>query len=254
MSFVRPTESIFKSQLEFLRQYADLRPVRTAEILAQLDTPVPFLGSITFLRAGRSQWTLELLSATFRLAQFVDLRIKHALACRRPIEYSAQVQPIILTPGHGSLPSGHATESFAMAVVLSSLLEASSNTVYHDQSFRVQLLRQAARIAINRSVAGVHFPVDSVAGAVLGVTLGQYFVRRSNKNADQTYSGSAFNGMNYPGHRDFDWTEIFEFDQGSPISVRQQNNSYLTDLTQQNMPFLASPLSWLWAKALGEWR
>ena len=38
--------------------------------------------------------------------------IKHALACRRPIEYSPQVQPMILTPSHGSLPSGHSTKSF----------------------------------------------------------------------------------------------------------------------------------------------
>ena len=46
------------------------------------------------------------------------MQIKHALAVRRPIEFSPQVQPTIVTPAHGSLPSGHATEAYTMAVVL----------------------------------------------------------------------------------------------------------------------------------------
>jgi hypothetical protein len=37
----------------------------------------------------------------------------------------------------------------------------------------LQLL--ATRTSINRTVAGVHFPVDSIAGKILGHCLGEYF-------------------------------------------------------------------------------
>ena len=84
-----------------------------------------FLSSIPFLHPDRTKWTLELLDTVFRLANFVEMRFKHALACRRPIEYSPQIQPIILTPSHGALPSGHATEAFAVGLCLWTLLRAS---------------------------------------------------------------------------------------------------------------------------------
>src|SRR6185369_11576991 len=95
---VRPSEEIFLRQLELVANYADLRADRAGEILAQREGPTEFLASIAYVAPGRARWTLELLGAVFRLAQFVEFRLKHALACRRPIEYSPQIQPMILTP------------------------------------------------------------------------------------------------------------------------------------------------------------
>ena len=62
-----------------------------------------------------------------------------------------------------------------------------------------QRLRLAARIAINRTVAGVHYPVDSAAGAVLGITLGEYLAALAHP---VTIKPRAFDGTNY-GRADF---------------------------------------------------
>ena len=57
-----------------------------------------------------------------QLAVGIEMRMKHELACWRPVQYSPHVQPMITTPGHGSLPSGHATQAYVVAHVLQTLL------------------------------------------------------------------------------------------------------------------------------------
>jgi membrane-associated phospholipid phosphatase len=250
---VRPTEAVFIGQLDFVANYADLRADRAGEILAQLDGPAAFLASIAYLAPGRARWTLELLDTVFRLAQFVEFRLKHAFACRRPIEYSPQVQPMIPTPEHGSLPSGHSTESFAMAIVLMRLIAASANPVYQQQAYGIQLLRLAHRVAINRQIAGVHFPVDSAAGALLGLTLGEYIHRRFTEAPG--FDAWSFMGEDYPPDADFDWSEWFDVPAGS-----QRAPAVAVPYAERlpASPFNLGPpspiLSWLWGKALAEWQ
>jgi len=246
---VRPSQDVFLGQTNLVAAYADLRADRASEILAQMDGMAAFLASITYLGPTRAKWTGELLDAVFRLAQFVEFRFKHALACRRPNEYSAQIQPIIPTPEHGSLPSGHATESFALADVLMHLLKASPNPVYHQDGYCCQLLRQAARVAINRQVAGVHFPVDSAAGALLGLTLGEYFVRRCQQAND--YEAWSFVDR-YKADEDFNWAALYDVPgrkQQEPPSKYAEKLAGSPFLLGQHSPIL----SWLWAKALAEW-
>ena len=106
------------------------------------------------------------------------MRLKQALASRRRNEYSPQVQPMILTPSHSSFPSGHATETFMSAIVLWKLLQAAGGTARLLHSSPTPRRRgyavHAAGLSrrVNRTIAGVHFPIDSAAGAVLGLTLG----------------------------------------------------------------------------------
>jgi membrane-associated phospholipid phosphatase len=194
----RPCEADFALQLEWVSNYAALRMERSGEIMTELTSILPFLGSVGFLHPDRMRRTSELLTLVLNVTGIIEMRVKHALACRRPTEYSPQIQPMIPTPGHGSLPSGHATESFAAAFVFYALIVAvngSKPAVEMKHTF-VQLMRIAERIAINRTVAGVHFPADSVAGMVLGQTLAEFYLARcgAGKVWSRTFDGRGFEG------------------------------------------------------------
>jgi hypothetical protein len=175
----RPSKATFEAQLPMVLSWAELRSERATEIMAQIDPTYAFWSSIVYMHPDRTRRTFELVNLVLQFCVYVEMRFKHALACWRPVEYNAQVQPMITTPGHGAFPSGHATQVYAVAHVLKSLLnlvDAAGTENY--PTVIDQLDRQAARIATNRVVAGVHFPVDSMAGRMLGVALGEYFVGR----------------------------------------------------------------------------
>jgi membrane-associated phospholipid phosphatase len=256
VTLIRPSEAAFEEQLAFVFNYADLRGDRAAEILSQMSGAAAFLASLSYFHPDRTPWTLDLIGATTRLANCVEMRLKHALACRRPHEFSPQIQPMILTPSHGTLPSGHATETFSSALVLWNLLKASGIKPYNEPSWGEELMRLAARVAINRTVAGVHFPVDSAAGAVLGLTLGSYMTLRCTGSG--TYTPWKFDGTAYPlpsaqkpppDDGDFYWHSLFNV-----MSASQTVTAYATKLSNTGLSADRSPiLNRLWTKALSEW-
>jgi hypothetical protein len=239
----RPPMDTFKSQLSLVNNYTELRSERASEILAQLGLPFAFLSSVTYITPSHTPATIELLAAALRLASWAALRSKHTLACRRPSELSPLIQPMIQTPAHGSFPSGHGTEAFISATVLYALLKAVGRS---DDSWQDQLMRLANRIAVNRTVAGVHFPVDSMAGCLLGKTLGRYFVARC-LGMDK-YRAWSFEGETVPANADFDFHDVSGAFEGT------RNPGFITDSGEQSDPGLSSPiLAWLWNKARAEW-
>jgi hypothetical protein len=178
----RPAQATFEQQIPLVLNWAELRNERATEIMAQIDPQYAFWSSIIYLHPERTKRTLELINIVLQFCVYVEMRFKHAMGCYRPVEYNAEIQPMITTPGHGTFPMGHATQTYAVSYVLQRLLQLDPNQ--HPEHRRVidQLERLSARITTNRVIAGVHFPVDSMAGRMLGVALGEYFVGRCTGN------------------------------------------------------------------------
>jgi len=169
----RPSNQVFVKQIPMVIKWAELRAERSSEILAQIDNQYPFWGMVVPFHNGRMRCTMDLIELVIQFAVFVESRFKHEFSCWRPADFSAQVQPMITTPGHSSLPCGHCTQGYATAHVLAKLIDAGAS-----DPRRLQLERLAERISTNRLVAGVHFPVDNLAGRMLGQTLGEYVIAR----------------------------------------------------------------------------
>jgi hypothetical protein len=167
---------------------------------------------------------------------------------------------MIQTPVHASFPSGHCTECFAVARVLYELVsETSAAGAAAKRQLGEQLLRQAARIAINRTVAGVHYPVDSLAGQLLGLGVADYILARFRAAANATANVEAwqFDASSQalvPALTDFTGHELYDF-----VAGRRQPAA----ATTYAKPIAANPtlsvarsanLNWLWTQARAEWQ
>lgn len=185
----RPSRAYFENQLGLVESRAAQRDRRYTEILTQVAPPLAYYASIVNLQADRHPHTLLLLNTALDFTYAVAARFKHALACPRPSEYSAFIQPMIEVPLHPSFPAGHAVEGHVLAGLLTRMVAASGRT---DATTGLALRRSAARIADNRVVAGLHFPIDLVAGRLLGDALAGYLATLCG--AHTAWTGATFDG------------------------------------------------------------
>jgi membrane-associated phospholipid phosphatase len=168
-----PGADLLDTQVEKVALRASERQDRMPEILVQREHLWPFWTSVTNIAPETAPRTWELMEMALELSPSIGMRFKNDIACPRPADLSAVVRPVIETPGHGSFPSGHATAAFLFAQVMAALLGLRPKN-----SVSIQLRRLALRIADNRVVAGVHYPIDAMAGWQLGNALADYFVAR----------------------------------------------------------------------------
>jgi membrane-associated phospholipid phosphatase len=230
ISLTRPRTQVFMDQLDWVRAYTDLRADRISEIFLQLDDMASFFGAQAYLDSGRRKYTLMMMDIARSFATHLEIPLKYYCRAPRPIDFAMEVQPVIQTPDHSSFPSGHATEAFAMATVLYRLSTGKSAGDGVDEM--ALPFRLAHRIAANRTVAGVHFPVDSRAGAFVGCAAGEliYAVATGKKATTVSY---------HHGDTSADFL-LSNFDlkaQSTEVNIGQQNQVAAN----------------LWKKATAEW-
>ncbi len=246
VTLTRPSNAeLATAQLPHIRAAADLRGDHMAEIFAQMADPLSFFGAAAHMDGGGRKWTLEVMSAVMRFASAVAMPIKLHLDVPRPMEFSEWVQPPIQTPAHGSWPSAHATEVFAMATVLAALSrdKDSPNELSPDALIadRHLLMRLATRIADNRTMAGVHFPTDSFAGATLGIALGSLIVQTVDREGAKLPVTLRSFGAG-------------EGDQVPDFSLSALGNLPTLGTADVDATGHAQILKLLWAEARAEWR
>jgi membrane-associated phospholipid phosphatase len=134
------------------------------------------------LRCKRAFPLVALAAAvSFFVASGLNALIKDLVARSRP-PLSMDLDALVGLPGSPSFPSGHAMSAFAVAAAIAVLAPRT----------RWPVLGVAATIAFSRVYLGVHFWIDVLAGAALGIAIGAgiaVFARRAFA-ARQAVAGS----------------------------------------------------------------
>jgi undecaprenyl-diphosphatase len=95
------------------------------------------------------------------IADLASLALRHAIGRERPPLRFPEPAPLVHVPNNPSFPSGHATTSFACAALLAWLTPLP----------KVPLFALATLIAFSRVYNGVHYPLDVLGGAALGLAV-----------------------------------------------------------------------------------
>jgi membrane-associated phospholipid phosphatase len=107
----------------------------------------------------RRPWLFVLLLAADFAADGLSYGLRQAIGRDRPSLVYPEPKPLVDVPHSGAFPSGHASTAFACATVLA----------WASPALRAPAIVLAAAIAWSRVYVGVHWPLDVLGGAALGV-------------------------------------------------------------------------------------
>ncbi len=119
-----------------------------------------WLGIALVLSAIWRRWGILLLTlVAVALADWSAMGIKALVDRPRPPSRYATPEPLVPVPRDASFPSGHAATSFAAATILAFAWPRLAPVFFV----------LAAAVAFSRVYVGVHYPLDVIGGAALGV-------------------------------------------------------------------------------------
>lgn len=128
---------------------------------------------------GKVQGWLDtaVLATTLAANSAATLAGKYEFKRLRPFAVDSSVTSVLekLPKPNTSYPSGHASSAFAGARIIARLAPDLAEEAY----------RLATQVAVSRVYAGVHFPSDVVAGALLGTGVAEGVLRSLKRSARQ---------------------------------------------------------------------
>ena len=113
------------------------------------------------LQAPRSVEFLGILIPALVLERAVYFTLKNSLKRRRPQEAVPGFKSLITASDQFSFPSGHSSGAFLLATSLVLVYGGPVAIIYV----------WAGAVALSRILLGVHFPGDTLAGAVMGTSI-----------------------------------------------------------------------------------
>ena len=115
------------------------------------------------LAAAYRRWGVLLMTfVAVLLADWTAMGIKALVDRPRPPLRYPEPKTLVPLPHDASFPSGHAATSFAAATMLS----------FAFPSFAPALFVLATAVAFSRVYVGVHYPLDVIGGAIVGIACG----------------------------------------------------------------------------------
>ena len=93
------------------------------------------------------------------IAYFVTFALKIIVHAPRPFVALSNIHPLIVETPYDSFPSGHATVFFAIATAV----------YLYDKRWGTIFFIIAIIVALSRVISGVHFPLDIIIGALIGI-------------------------------------------------------------------------------------
>jgi undecaprenyl-diphosphatase len=128
------------------------------------------------LGAAYRRWGVFALTLiAVALADWSAMGLKALIDRPRPPLRYAEPKTLVAVPHDASFPSGHAATSFAAATMLAFAFPRLAPFLYV----------LAAAVAFSRVYVGVHYPLDVIGGAALGVLVAVVLRLLLSRRADQ---------------------------------------------------------------------